>query len=97
MKDTLSFIHHSSFRIHRFFLPFGEAHLLDEVAEDVADEVVRLLYALRVVALDDEREVAQLAHATAVATEQTDDLHIALARGLCGGDDVRRVARSRYR
>src|SRR5687767_10356218 len=68
---------------------------LDEVADDVADEVVRLLYALRVFALDDEGEVAQTPHAAPVAAEQADDRHAALARRGRRRLDVGRVARGR--
>jgi hypothetical protein len=68
--------------------------LLDQLAEDVAEQIVRLLYALGVAAGHDERQVAERRNAPAVAPQQPDDPQALFARLLTGNHNILRRARS---
>src|SRR5712691_6507515 len=59
----------------------------------MSDQVVRFLNALRVVAFDDQRKIAERFHAAAVAAEQANHADSLLPRLLASRNYVRRSAR----
>src|SRR5712691_9405812 len=70
---------------------------LDQFTQDVSDQVVRFLNALRVVAFDDQRKIAKRFHATAVAAEQANHPDSLRPRLLASSNNVRRSSRGRDR
>src|SRR5712691_9499126 len=70
---------------------------LDQFAQYMSDQVVRFLNALRVVAFDDQRQIAKRFHAAAVAAEQANHPDSLLPRLLASSNNVRRSSGSRDR
>src|SRR5437016_371449 len=63
----------------------------------MADQVMRLLNPLGIVARNNQRQIAQRSYAATVATKQTDDFDSLLSRLLASAHDIWRRSRSRNR
>src|SRR2546421_51159 len=86
---------HSRRAIIRHRLPRARALFrtylsLDQFAQDMPDQVMRFLNALRVVAFDDQRQIAKRFHAAAVAAEQANHSDSLRPRLLASSNNVRR-------
>src|SRR6266567_197862 len=68
---------------------------LNQLAQNMADQVVRFLNPLRIVARNDQRQIAKRRDATTAAAKQTNNFDSLLARFLARAHDIWRRSRSR--
>src|SRR5882672_3584068 len=71
---------------------FRKQRTLNQLANDVADQIVRFLDSLGIIAWNNQRQITKRGHRSSVATQQSDDSYFLLAPLFAGDDYIRRIS-----